>query len=294
MRTTRLFLSGALALTIIGCSRDEPAASKVVTAPLVAAPTPAPPPAPKVDVPAAEPLPKSDLPWAVAISEGPVIACRVGDEFKNGDACPEEVFAVRIEWDLTEAPFSLTTGVTKLGPSNEEVCPHYKSLVDQPSDIVQLGRIGKMLSPDDEDVKAWLSPLLKDGLKPVRLRSFDLDGDGRDEQLYELDTHPREHFVKGPAKLVSVVGVRTTSADGTASVAELYRDEGSLEAGEESEYGYGKGTLHGLTDLDGDGALEVVIVGGKIQDMRYELHMLAGGGSAKVAELACKWGDQID
>ena len=292
MRLIRPILAASAALTLASCScgaeKQEPAPPPAPAAQATPAPTPAPP---TVEIPAADPLPKSDLPWAVAVSEGPVVACRVGENYLDGGECPDRVFAVRIEYDLTETPLSLTTGETDLGPSPEEPCPHYKSLAEQPSDVTQLGRKGETLSPEDPAVKAWLDPLLTGGLKIVRLRAVDIDGDGRMEQFFELDTHPDEHFVSGPATPTSVVGVRTVGADGSAVVTELYRDAGTLKDGEQSEYAYGKGSLYGLTDIEGDGALEAVVVGGKVQDMRYELHALVGGGAAKLAQLACKWGD---
>jgi hypothetical protein len=235
-------------------------------------------------------MPKSDLPWAIAVSEGPVIACRTAETYLDGDKCPEEVFAQRIEFDLS-VPFSITTGPTKLTDSPDSACPHYRGLEEQPSDITQLGRVGKDLSPEDPDVSAWLKPLLTDDLKVVRVRSLDIDGDGRDESFYELDTHPNMAFVQGPAKMLSVVGMRSVGADGVESITQLYRDAGELAAGSASEVGYGKGSLYGFADLEGDGALEAVIVGGKVQDMRYEVYSLAGGGAARLAQLACKWGE---
>ncbi|GEM_PF-4422502 len=293
MRPTRLFLIGACALLFAGCSCGEKPSEtpKPASTPaaVTAAPTPAPTPA--AVVPPADALPTSALPWAVVVSEGPVVACRVGDDYLPGEECPDRVMAVRIEYDLTEAPLALTTAEVDVVSAEDPACPHYKKLAEEPSDVAQLGRLGETLSAEDPDVKAWLDPLLEGGLKPVRLRAIDVDGDGRMEQFFELDTHPEQHFVKGPATLVSVVGVRTTAADGAASITELYRDQGTLKAGEESEYAYGKGSLYGLTDIEGDGALEAVVVGGKIQDMRYELHALVGGGAAKLAQLHCKWGD---
>jgi hypothetical protein len=280
----------------LGCSRGDDAATPAPQVQPPAQATPAPQATPEIAVPAAEAMPESDLPWAAVISEGAVVACRDGDTFMDGDKCPDKVFAVRIEWDVTDKPVSLTTGETMLTANyDDDPCPHYRLLADQPSDITQLGRIGKNLAPDDPEIKAWLDPLLQGGaLKVVRLRALDVDGDGRDEQFYELDTHPDVAFVDGPAKMVSVIGVRSVSADGTASVTELYRDEGELAAGVTSEFGYGKGSIYGWVDIDGDSALEVVITGGKIQDMRYELHTIAGGGAAKLAQLACKWGDVPD
>ena len=142
----------------------------------------------------------------------------------------------------------------------------------------------------DPEVAAWLGPLLQGGLEVKALRAMDLDGDGIEEQLFELDTHPDLHHITGPAAVASVVGIRSVMTDGSAVITELYRSEGSIAEGDATEVAYGRGSVLGVTDVEGDGVLEVVVTGGRVQSMEWVVHSIAGGGSAELLRLECRWG----
>lgn len=280
-------LPSALCLSLLGCGGASNAPGPNDTQPPAAAPTPAaePTPAPL----AKDPMPTSALPWAVAVSEGPVLGCRVDGVYVPTEKCPDEVFGVHVTTEFADAPVVLTTGETSLGPSNDEACPQYRTFARLPRTQTRLGRAGSRPDPADSAVSEWLNPLRTGGLKLKDLRAVDLDGDGTDEHLFALDTHPEEHFIAGPATLGSIVGVRTVLPDGTAVITELYRSEGTIAEGEQTEQGYGAGNIHGVTDIEGDGVLEVLVTGGRIGTMEWSLHSIVAGGSAEILRVECHW-----
>ena len=246
-------------------------------------------PTPPVDVPDAEPLPTSDLPWAAVISENLVVACRDGDEYLSGDDCPDEVFAVRVENNL-EAPVALTFGPVVLTQAPNEACPNFKVPKVEPSDTAESGRVGRRLAPADPSVKEWIDELRgEEGLKVADLRAFDFDGDGRDEYVFELDSHPNWPFLKGPLEPTSFLGMRRVAEDGTATIVEIHRDRGSLAPGEVSPNSYSKGSFMGVTDIDGDGAMELVAAIGKPFDMSYAIFAIVGDTATRLAGVRCTW-----
>ena len=89
-----------------------------------------------------------------------------------------------------------------------------------------------------------------------QLARIDLDGNGTEEVLFEVNSH-EGFMLEGPTHLVSLVGMRAI-VDGEVKTFIIHDTQKTLKAGEQIHY-WQRGSLLGVTDVEGDGRLEVVL-----------------------------------
>jgi len=160
---------------------------------------------------------------------------------------------------LQPGPLQLSSGTARL-QSGAPLCPDALALLD-PSALVPLP-LSRMITelPLGEDL-ALLETLRQDLSLPqlhlTRLYQVDLDGDGTPEQLFVANTHPDQLQVTGPVHTHSYTGLIRTSAAGASQVLTYSGQRRQHPAGEHPNE---HSDLIGLTDINGDGSLEVVTV----------------------------------
>lgn len=158
-----------------------------------------------------------------------------------------------------EGPITLRLGVTSAEPAGEDdfPCTGNLRLAPEWTSEQAIGRSATALPSDSERYAKLIGDALghpDPGI--VALWRLDLEGDGTDEVLFEIheeDTRSR----------YSAVGLRKIGAGGEVETLVLH--EASFEAAEDDPDGmrgldaWVSASLWGLTDVDGDGELEVVL-----------------------------------
>lgn len=214
--------------------------------------------------PKASPAPP---PVRVVVYEGEAVACLVDGKGINGMDCPAEGLGVSVA-PIAAGAASLSTGAVTLtnGP-DDEMCSHNKRVVSFASKALPNTR---KITPISLPSKTY-SDLLAEATKltaPIITQLFkvDLDGDGKDEVVFSIDSGDLIYDAAGNATSYGYVGVRRIGADGQVKTHLIFEHKESWTAAQITSgevfvaHRYGK--VLGLTDMDGDGKAELLVEDG--------------------------------
>lgn len=120
--------------------------------------------------------------------------------------------------------------------------------------------IGRSMTPMSLDSRSYRKRIkTATGAAEVSLRALvrvDLDGNGTEEVLFEVNSHDG-FMLEGPTEIVSIVGMRAI-VEGEVKTFLLHDTQQSLGEGDQIHY-WQRGSLNGITDIEGDGRLEIVV-----------------------------------
>lgn len=261
-----------LSLILAACSFSEPA--------------PAPEPEARIAAPAPAPAPA--LPRAVVDGET-IIACQKDGQPASGADCPVGVAvdAVAIA-PIQDGPIRLQ--VTRSLSAKDEaadICDWLVGVVrkDPPREAA-LGRAMTVLPSDNETYRKLVSEAVGiPGVTLTGLVRLDLEGDGTDEVLFSANSHP-DGFPYGEKGLsYAFVGVRRVGTDNKAETLLLFEHRNQMSG--ESPMDHLSAALMGVTDLEGDGKLEVVFSDGYYEGESWHVGRVEPGKATELGSAGC-------
>ncbi len=205
------------------------------------------------------------------VHDNTVIVCVHDGLTLGGDGCPATLSGVGVA-PVKSGPIQLVRSATKAGVDGSGGGPcdqQQHAVAVGPRVPIHLGRSMTVLPNDNPRYRKLLGEALSipDPIITTLVR-VDLEGDGKEEVLFVLDSHPGQWPMGKKGLSYAVVGVRRIAADGGVETLPLFSHQEQMTG--ESATDHLRGTLEGVTDLDGDGKLEVVVT-----DAYYE-----GSGTA--------------
>lgn len=251
-----------------------------------AAPSAPPAPAPQngpVPAPAAlvDTLPPAGPgPSPAVIVEGVVASCLYDGHYVDGSSCPDTVFGVGVA-PLETGPLQLVRGTAKTTRAGEAAGPCADLLEATgvgPRVPQALGRELTVLPNDNDRYQTILGEAY--GLSRPNITALvrvDLEGDGTEEVLYALDSHPGTWPIGQTGLSYSYVGVRRIQAGSEGTVEHLNLFDHRQQMAGESPLEHLRGRLIGLTDHEGDGKLEVVVEGGYYEGRVWSVWRVEAG-----------------
>ena len=244
---------GSLMMT--GCFSVEtppPATSKSPISETPAKNTPIPSPTP----------PPVTLPDVRAVAHNMVLFCWKDGQLIADSACPAQVRQIGVS-NVANGPVRIEQMLSTISslPKDglDEPCGNMRiveSSVSAPAITVE-GREMKLHDPKSKSYRTRLAETAGMADPPVeQLVRIDLDGDGTEEVLFVINSHS-EWMVNGPDTILSMVGIRAV-VDGEVKTQLIHNTRDTIAKGQSAHY-WLKGTIAGITDIEGDGCLEVVI-----------------------------------
>jgi hypothetical protein len=268
----------ALQAILIGCDPPEapspsetPGAQPTVAEPeplpgeplnmapeLDAPPTPDAPPRPAPSTPAPATAQVGPAGWRAFVHEGLVIACADGAASKDGPDCAGDMQIVSLYRPFGGEVRLETQAATLTEASPAPACP--KSRGATPSGKPSRLPIRRTMTslPLDNNTYTRLVAEVTGQAKPklTALLRIDLDEDGNAEVIFASDSHPAPDAKPGGASM-SALALRALGPSGAPETMFVFQRE--VPADPADPIDRVRGTLLGFTDLDGDGALDIVV-----------------------------------
>lgn len=195
------------------------------------------------------------------IIHGMVLFCWKEGKVIQANQCPEKIQEVGIV-SARSGPIKVALWETVLSevPAKEEQlkpCGNTRGAMSRKGPTVHdLQRKMQQLKIDEKRFLALIGEQIKlTNPSITKLFRVDLDGDSVKEVLFEVNSH-NEFIISGPDTVFSIIGVR--KLQGTkVKVFVLHDERRVVEEGKQLSY-WLRGSLVGVTDIEGDGKLEVV------------------------------------
>jgi hypothetical protein len=243
---------------------------------------------------AAEPatLPTPAGPRAV-VDDDTTVACWVDGKQVEAAACPLTATGVGIAKPEAGA-IKLPTGPLVVRPgTDDDQCAHLQRITTfDRTKTVDLGRaITSIALPSSTyskaitDATGVTSPII------TQLFKVDLEGDGKDEVIFVADSGDLLYDAKGNASTYAYVGVRRIGADGVLKTHLLFKSRETYSAAEITKgdrtpvHYFGK--VFGLTDLDGDKKLEIVVEDGFYEGYSHTIYRVDDAGPTALGAIGC-------
>jgi hypothetical protein len=212
--------------------------------------------------------------------EGVVASCLYDGHYVDGTSCPDTVHGVGVA-PLETGPLQLVRGTAKATRAGEGAGPCADLLEATgvgPRVPQSLGRSLTLLPNDNDRYQTILGEAY--GLSRPNITALvrvDLDGDGTEEVLYALDSHPGTWPIGQTGLSYSYVGVRRIQAGSESTVEHLNLFDHRQQMTGESPLEHLRGRLIGVTDHEGDGKLEVVVEGGYYEGRVWSVWRVEAG-----------------
>lgn len=226
------------------------------------------------------------------VDEHNALACVVDGKPVKGDECPLSGTGVGIA-PLQAGPIRLPTGPLTLAAGNpEEMCGWQRTIAS--FDKATPMDVGRSVTPIELPSSTY-SKLIAEhtGIKEpkiTQLAKVDLEGDGKDEVLFVVDSGDTLYDAAGNGSTYAWVGVRRIGADGQVKTHMLYSHKASYTAkaiadGDIPTHFYGK--ILGVTDIDGDKKLEIVVEDGFYEGRTRSVWRVDDGGATRLGDTGC-------
>lgn len=221
----------------------------------------------------------------VGVDETNAIGCVVDGKAVGGDACPLEGAGSGYE-PLVGGPVRIPSGpITLRAGAEDEMCGHQRVVVTfDRSRTTDLGRVVTPVAlPSAVYSKAIAEATGVAAPRITQLYKIDLEGDGKDEVIFAAESDELETRSDGDVSTYAYVGVRRINAAGKVETVLLFKDRQTWPAavvasGEMSPvHRYGK--VLGLTDIDGDKKVELMIQDGFYEGATTTLVRIVDGGA---------------
>jgi len=227
------------------------------------------------------------------VDDDTTVACWVDGKQVDASACPLNATGVGIA-KPEAGSVKLSTGpLTVRAGTDEDQCPQLQRIVSfDRSKTVDIGRsITPIALPSTTyskaitDATGVTAPIL------TQLFKVDLEGDGKDEVIFVADSGDLVYDAKGNASTYAYVGVRRIGADGVLKTHLLFKSRESYSAAEISKgdrtpvHYFGK--VFGLTDLDGDKKLEIVVEDGFYEGYSHTIYRVDDAGPTALGAIGC-------
>lgn len=190
-----------------------------------------------------------------------VLCMKDGVTLEDVALCPDTVHQIGFHPIQTTGEIRISEFFSTISPIDEEAlgdpCGEIRHIEQSTPHLTR--DVGRRLTHHDLQSKKYQSRIASAvGLKSVPLRVLarvDLDGNGTEEVLFEVNTDRPANAV-GMTQSVSLVGMRAII---NKEVKTLFLHREVLEIEDDGLYMMRQtGSLVGVTDIDGDGRLEVV------------------------------------
>jgi hypothetical protein len=218
----------------------------------------------------------------VVESHGSAVACTDGAKTKEGDECSGQMTRVSIG-TMRNGMVEILEDTVTVGGSGGEPCTWQRAVRASGAPATVVLRRPMVSLPLTS--RTYL-PLVTQavGGQPIELTGLfriDLDLDGRDEVLFSATSIPDSSATGG--RLYSGAGVRRLKADGTVETLFFVQMKGPAQ-----DFQYPPSVrILGVTDIDGDGKLEVVLQDVANEGVVEAVWRLNPSGLAKLGGTAC-------
>ena len=233
----------------------------------------------------------------VVVDDHVAVACAPGAVPTNGDRCQPSTGGPLVGVSIAppaSGPVRLAVGPLALRPAHDgEMCEHQQFIhtFDRTAPM-PVGREATLLPlPSTVYSKAVGDAVGIPNPKITTLLKVDLEGDGKDEVIFIVDSADIQLDAKGNATSYAFAGVRRIGADGQLKTHLLFKSLVRYPAAQVQDgsvipiHYFAK--LVGLTDVDGDGKLEVVIQDGFYEGVSTRVFRVGDGGAVKIGETGC-------
>lgn len=228
----------------------------------------------------------------VVVDSEVAVACEVAGAGTSGDACGAGTTAVGVA-PLVAGQVKLPVGAVTWRPRDvAEMCDHQLRVASFAGQPVDLGRTVTPLGLTNATYVKLLAEVTGRPAAPVtQLAKVDLEGDGKDEVIFAVDTGDAVVERNGDHFSGAWVGVRRIGADGQVKTHLLFQSAVTYKAaevasGERLPTHYFAKVL-GLTDVDGDKKLEVVVQDGFYEGATTTVWRVTDSGPVKVGATGC-------
>jgi hypothetical protein len=194
--------------------------------------------------------------------DGLLVCMETGKVFEDLQECPLRILEVGMA-PIADGPMVIPQWVSTVSPAVGEEdlgepCGDMRLVNAQVSMPGQ--EIGRSMTTMSLDSRSYGKRIkAATGAAEVKLRELvrvDLDGNGTEEVLFEVNSHDG-FMLEGPTEIVSIVGMRAI-VEGEVKTFLLHDTQQSLGRGDQIHY-WQRGSLNGVTDVEGDGRLEIVV-----------------------------------
>lgn len=203
--------------------------------------------------------------------------------------CPTSIHQIGLA-PIKAGPISLSNAVSQVSAldtnSQGEPCGEIRNITNSIAlPAIQIPRSISLHDPQSKKYRARIAEATQAKDTPIRvLARVDLDGNGSEEVLFEVNQDIDWH-VKGPANIVSLVGIRAL-INGDVKTLLLHDEQTSVPANEQIHY-WQKGTLEGVTDIDGDGRLEIVLGTSYYEGAAFSVYSFDGTQFTRLGAYGC-------
>lgn len=227
------------------------------------------------------------------VDDDTTVACWVDGKQVEASACPLSATGVGIARPEAGA-IKLPTGpLTVRAGTDDDQCPQLQRIVSfDRSKTVDIGRsVTPIALPSTTYSKAITDATGVSAPIIIQLFKVDLEGDGRDEVIFVADSGDLVYDTKGNASTYAYVGVRRIGADGVLKTHLLFKSRETYSAAEITKgdrtpvHYYGK--VLGLTDLDGDKKLEIVVEDGFYEGYSHTVYRVDDTGPTALGAIGC-------
>lgn len=226
------------------------------------------------------------------VYEGEAVACLVDGKGTNGMDCPLTGTGISVA-PIATGQASLSTGPLTLraGQDETEMCSHNRRVVSFDAKALPKTRKVTQMALPSSTYQGLIAEAT--GVKdPIITQLFkvDLDGDGKDEVVFTVDSGDLIYDAAGNASSYAFVGVRRVGADDQVKTHFIYQHKESWTVAQISSgevfiaHRYGK--VLGLTDIDGDGRAEILTEDGFYEGYSRTVYRL-GDKVEAVGSMGC-------
>lgn len=220
----------------------------------------------------------------IGVDETNAIGCVVDGKAVGGDACPLEGTGSGYA-PLAGGPVRIPAGpITLRAGAEDDMCGHQRVVVSfDRARTIDLGRaVTPIALPSAVYSKAIAEATGVASPKITQLFKVDLEGDGKDEVIFAAESDALETASNGDVSTYAFVGVRRITAAGKVEAVLLHKDQQTWPAAVVASgemfpvHRYAK--VLGLTDIDGDKKVELMVQDGFYEGATTTLVRIVEGG----------------